>query len=73
MVREAEVIVIVVMLAIAIVIILVAFIVSLVVYASGGNGVMVEVVTCIIVGFDLAGSRLYWKGLIEESIMKDYL
>ena len=47
------------MLALAIVIILVAFIVSLVVYASGGNGVMVEVVTCIIVGFDLAGSRLY--------------
>ena len=57
MVIEAEVIVIVVILAIAIVIILVAFIVSL--YTSGGNGVMVEVVICIIVGFDLAGGRLY--------------
>ena len=59
MVIEAEVIVIVVILAIAIVIILVAFIVSLVVYTSGGNGVMVEVFICIIVGFDLAGGRLY--------------
>ena len=73
MVIEAEVIVIVVILAIAIVIILVAFILSLVVYTSGGNGVMVEVVICIIVGFDLAGGRLYWKDLIEESLMKDYL
>ena len=43
------------------------------VYASGGNGVMVEVEICIIVAFDLAGSRLYWKDLIEESLMKDYL
>ena len=43
------------------------------VYASGGNGVMVEVVICIIVGFNLAGSRLYWKDLIEESLMRDYL